>query len=273
VFTNIPQPTSAQNPRTFDSYKCELLFNGEVLSHATCFIHEQSGSHYLISNWHVFAGINPITGKSMHKSGHSPTHIRVYFLKTATLEPVPVEFDLGSNEYASKWKWLEHPEGRSVDIGALPIVLRNDLLMRPIHLGDQDRFCELAVAATVYICGFPVGIGHGATGALWKRGSIASEPFLEFDKLPRFLVDTATREGMSGSPVYLATDFVIAGDLSKIQKGHPDYQRPWHTSPIFAFVGVYSGRLGNEEFKAQLGVVWKNGAIGQIVDLGQPPNH
>lgn len=271
MFINIPKPPRSHNTRTFDSYKCELLFNDEVLSHATCFIHEKDGRHYLISNWHVFAGVNPITDKSMHSSGHSPTHIRVYFMRTLSGEPVPMEFELGNNEYAQAWKWLEHPKGRLVDIGALQIDLRSDLIMRPIHMGGQDKFCELSVGATVYVCGFPVGIGHGVTGALWKRGSIASEPFLEFNQLPRFLVDTATREGMSGSPVYLATDFLIGNPT--VQKGHPDYERPWHTSPIFAFVGVYSGRLGDDELKAQLGLVWKNGAINQLIEQGQVPNY
>ena len=34
---------------------------------------------------------------------------------------------------------------------------------------------------------------------IWKRASIASEPDINIDKLPKMLVDTATRSGLSGS--------------------------------------------------------------------------
>jgi hypothetical protein len=31
------------------------------------------------------------------------------------------------------------------------------------------------------------------------------------------------------------------------------------------FLGVYSGRLGEDEFKAQLGIVWKKEVIEEII--------
>ena len=41
------------------------------------------------------------------------------------------------------------------------------------------------------------------------------------------------------------------------------------------FLGVYSGRIGTDEFKAQLGVVWKAHVIAEIIDaktFGMAPN-
>jgi hypothetical protein len=72
------------------------------------------------------------------------------------------------------------------------------------------------------------------------------------------LIDTATRPGLSGSPVIMqrvgihgATGGVITADtiFGRIRK----------------FVGIYSGRIGEDEFKAQLGVVWKASVISEIV--------
>jgi hypothetical protein len=40
------------------------------------------------------------------------------------------------------------------------------------------------------------------------------------------------------------------------------------------FIGVYSGRIGTDELKAQLGVVWKAKVIDEIIDaatFGAPP--
>ena len=36
------------------------------------------------------------------------------------------------------------------------------------------------------------------------------------------------------------------------------------------FVGVYSGRIGADEFKAQLGIVWKEKALKEILQTKRP---
>ena len=45
----------------------------------------------------------------------------------------------------------------------------------------------------------------GAMFPIWKRGSIASEPEIPIDGKPMFYIDTATRQGMSGAPVFAQT--------------------------------------------------------------------
>jgi hypothetical protein len=56
----------------------------------------------------------------------------------------------------------------------------------------------------VFVLGYP--FGPGKTGLpVWKRGSIASEPDLVPQVENYLLVDTASRPGMSGSPVILRT--------------------------------------------------------------------
>jgi len=60
------------------------------------------------------------------------------------------------------------------------------------------------IGMDAFILGFPKGIAHQQLLPIWKRGSIATEPEIpREDDLPVFLVDTATREGMSGAPVLL----------------------------------------------------------------------
>lgn len=44
-----------------------------------------------------------------------------------------------------------------------------------------------------YVLGYPKGLHGGDDFPVWKRASIASEPDLDIDGLPKVLVDTATR--------------------------------------------------------------------------------
>ena len=111
-----------------------------------------------------------------------------------------------------------------------------------------------------FVIGYPRGMSGGGNFPIWKRATIATEPDLDLDDLPKFYIDTATREGMSGSPVYAQEvgywlpEGISDPSQASIGKGH-------------RFVGVYSGRLGAEdEFKAQLGVVWKESALISLVE-------
>ena len=71
-------------------------------------------------------------------------------------------------------------------------------------------------------------------------------------------IDTATREGMSGAPIYAQESGFWAPEGKKLPedgvfgKGH-------------RFIGIYSGRVGNDPFFAELGIVWKEEAIQEII--------
>lgn len=102
-----------------------------------------------------------------------------------------------------KAEWLEHPEwGRSVDVVALKIGPLDGakLFHQPINTHAFDNF-EPAVGDDAFVIGFPMRMDGGSGFPIWKRASIASEPDIDLDGLPKLLIDTATRKGMSGSPV------------------------------------------------------------------------
>jgi hypothetical protein len=114
------------------------------------------------------------------------------------------------------------------------------------------------VADDAFVVGYPFADLTYASLPIWKRASLASEPDIDVDQLPKMLIDTATRPGLSGSPVIMqrvgihgVTGGVITDDtiIGRIRK----------------FVGIYSGRIGDGEFKAQLGIVWKARVISEIV--------
>jgi len=51
------------------------------------------------------------------------------------------------------------------------------------------------------VLGYPEGMIGPGRSPIWKRGSMASEPKYNWRDKPGFLIDTATRNGMSGAPV------------------------------------------------------------------------
>ena len=125
-----------------------------------------------------------------------------------------------------------------------------------------DEF-KVEVAQDVFIVGFPRGLAGSGLLPIWKRGSIASEPGVDYGGLPCLLIDSTTREGLSGSPVI--AEFV--GYHAK------DRDRPSGDDWIGlgrSFLGVYSARLkGQDEFEAQLGVVWKAETVRDITATGR----
>jgi hypothetical protein len=85
------------------------------------------------------------------------------------------------------------------------------------------------------------------------------------DQLPKILIDTATRSGMSGSPV-----LVIHRGLHR-ERSAPDR---WSVGTAKAFAGVYSSRVGDST-GLQLGTVWKASVIDEIIDgeiIGRGPH-
>ena len=92
-----------------------------------------------------------------------------------------------------------------------------------------------------------------------KKASVASEPSLDLNDMPYYFADTATKPGMSGSPVVLYEKRPI----TLTESLHGKFSR--HRTKI---VGIYSGRIGaNTENKndAQLGRVWKVKMLDEII--------
>jgi hypothetical protein len=80
------------------------------------------------------------------------------------------------------------------------------------------------------------------------------------EKIPNgFYIDTATREGMSGSPVikYRRRSLSLITEES-LYRFHAE------------FIGVYSGRIVPKDLlDAQLGMVWRAKCIDEIIKGGQ----
>ncbi len=248
--------------------KLKTSANGHELSLATGFFYQYNERSFLITNYHVVAGINPNTGTILHSGGAVPD--------TITLGVASKENNAaGTAMVRWRWRqlslysgdnrepiWTEHPTyGRRFDVVAIPLAGLEETSIRAANSSElQLDPIRLYPSMEAFVIGYPRGMSGGGNFPIWKRATIATEPDLDLDDLPRFYIDTATREGMSGSPVYAQEvgywlpEGVTDPSEACIGKGR-------------RFVGVYSGRLGAEdEFKAQLGIVWKESGLISLIE-------
>jgi hypothetical protein len=91
---------------------------------------------------------------------------------------------------------------------------------------------------------------------IWKRGSIASEIIVPWNMRPAFLIDSRTSKGMSGSPVFARVFGPAAYGDGSI---HSD------NILVSEFMGIYSGRLFDDENNASIGLVWHRNLIDQLL--------
>lgn len=215
----------------------KLMAGGVELSSATGYFYSRGGEAWLISNWHVFAGRDPRTGQPRNDMGAIPNAVVAWFpreidQRTGHYEWDAVTLPLVADDNAL---WYQHAVlGQGVDVAALR--LGSDPRWLALTLNSQRDFYDpltVNMGEEVFVLGFPLGIEPVGKFALWKRASIATFPTAEIFGKPAFLIDTATREGMSGSPVIFPEKQIYAMDYGGMRIGNGRYK----------IIGTYSGRF------------------------------
>jgi hypothetical protein len=235
-----------------------LYFNEAHLSNATGFIWQEGRQNYLITNWRVTTGRNSLTGKPLQSHGGRPNKIHALF-NTRVQQFLKQEHFINIRDADDKPLWLAHPaRGRAVDVVAIPLPYADEDPIFDLHPINKYIGVQLTVriAMEVFVLGYPFG-PEPPGYPVWKRGSMASEPDLARIGTGYYLVDTASRPGMSGSPV-----------IRRIWNQRVDGDRviPAPTPLRTEFVGVYSGRRQTkDESDAQLGLVWPRQCIEDII--------
>jgi hypothetical protein len=232
------------------------MANGRELGSGTGFVVTHDDQSYLITNYHVAAGRDPRTGQPRHVSGAVPETLRIVHL----LPPKPDRLDWeGRDEKvltdSGDALWLEHPTfGRRVDVVALALRNVQDVDLHPYDLSGAAPAMAFGPATDVNVVGFQFGMTAGGAFGIWTHGFVASEPDIDFDDLPLFLVDARTREGQSGSPVIAYS----TGGATPMADGSTAVMGPG----LVNLLGVYSGRVNKD---SDLGLAWKVQAVRDIV--------
>lgn len=249
--------------------KLELLCNGLCIGNATGFFMKKGEGWSIATNWHVLSGRDPLDGQPRHKAGAVPDAVRYLVFRfvgdkgQAAWKTAPLGDALAGNP-----TWLQHPtHGQSVDVAVLPLPDADVGLAKDFYdPTGYDPEMMIDLGGELFLPGYPLGFTAPGGFAIWKRASLASS--LEFGEgIDNFCyVDTATREGMSGSPCLAVSNWRHyrldrkTGKVAVIEQ------------PISSrLVGVYSGRRNpSDSFEAQIGIVWREPLLKAILQSGVP---
>jgi hypothetical protein len=240
------------------------LFSGDhPLSNATGYFYSHDGAIWLVSNWHVYAGRNPRTGQPLSKTGATPDRVEYW-----TGRHVKDDY----YEWDQRWEplvsasgdaqWRQHPShGQNVDVAALSLGARPEFADLAINT-QRDYFAPtvLRMGAEVFLLGYPLAIEGNGKSPIWKRGSLATFPEGELAGRKAYLIDSATREGMSGAPVIFPETMLMNMHYGGIRTEIARYR----------LGGTYSGRFEKkDELGASLAVAWHSAYLDEILSGGR----
>ena len=274
------------NPLSFASIPLTTLGQGGTkIGQATGFFYRSKKSNrlHLITNWHVVTGRDP-NKPTMSKTGAIPEVVQCLvherqpsggdgkqYVRLSALSSVDVKLnDPDGNQPC----WNEHRDhGHAVDVVAIDV---EDTFSKDEHsfnaVNGGNRFEENyhgSVTDDVFVIGYPLGLSGSRSdrGAMpiYKRGSIASEPAVNYNLRPCLLIDCRTFSGMSGSPVVVSHSglWTPPGKTTKDSI----------IGTVENLLGVYSGRMSSPitaptEGISDIGIVWKIQTVEDIVDNG-----
>jgi hypothetical protein len=157
--------------------------------------------------------------------------------------------------------WFEHSTRSNVDVVAIPLSLDDfeKFANEYINTVDQEMGLEVCAGMDCFILGFPEGMIGAANTAIGRRGSIASEPYEQHP----YLVDSATRKGVSGAPV-IARHTGIFGMKGEVLDGSEV------VGTVEKFVAIYSGLIGDDSLGYQLGRAWQSSVLDDILTVKLP---
>lgn len=248
-------------PQSMQSLMLTTRCNGVDLAHGTGFIVKTATGLALITSRHQVTGKYQGSGKPISPSGAVPDEIVIHH---------PLPFD--QQRFVPAWDarveplyddgnklWKEHPQhGSRVDVVLLPLTQTQGVASVPYTIGDGPPIA-IQPAETISVVGFPFNIAAGGRFAVWAPGIVASEPDVNFNDLPLFLIDCRTRPGQAGSPVIARRDGVVTLTNGK--------QVPTN-GPVARFLGIYSGRVHKD---ADIGMVWKASVVHELILAMGPP--
>lgn len=204
------------------------------------------GRFFLVTNWHNFSGRHPKTGRL---EGIIPQALRVFHRcadrETGLLgvkqvdEPLLTDDKALCIEHEDRNLSQHEDESLAIDLAILPLTKLDGVIVDYAYNWDSsvvEPYVE--VGSFVSIVGYPFHRTGVKNYPIWKAGHVASDINVHPDE-KHFLVDSVTREGMSGSPV------IVRNRLGQL-------------------LGIYSGRLENDpEFG--IGIVWRSSLIHQLL--------
>lgn len=236
---------------------------------ATGFIVDLDDEFYLVSAWHVFSGRNIWDGQPISSNGATPNIFQLTFTDWSHTPSGGIgelrQLSIHLHDEQNDFRWFQHPSlGQEIDIGVLKITKEISCWYNRKWYENHKKSMVADVGCELFLPSFPLGFTSHGVWPIVKRASLASV-IDQYGGPPTFYIDTASRRGMSGAPVFLWTN-------------GPHWVQPdMNSAPFYVsepgislrLLGVYSGRENSSDNgEAQIGRVFHEYLIPQIIAGG-----
>lgn len=220
---------------------------------------------FLVTNYHVITGHSPNTSMTaqgdrvvfyLHLSKDDPSQVKQVALPLYSQAGVPL------------WEQsIEHPEA---DLILLPLPPPTYEAIELYVFIEEHTRARITIRPTspATLLGYPYGFSDTVNRLpVWKTGHVASEPAVDFQGTPSFLVDVSAFPGMSGSPVLAVANGVYEDERGVMQlgKGFIRLLGVFSAMPV-----IRSDTPGQADTSLELGIVWKASLIADLARQYRP---
>jgi hypothetical protein len=226
----------------------------------------------LVTNFHVLTGFAPTERKvaigdniefNLHISNNNPEKVKNFRFPLFTKEGKPV--------------WLINEENKEADLAIIPMpveVYQEADMVNCINEKWSTNHLKVRTTTRTSVVGYPYGYYDTKNSLpIWKTGSIASEPDIDFEGKKLIVLDISAFPGMSGAPVFAIAHGMYETEAGGMQGGS-----------IKKFIGIYASMqmLTKNKFleqlinqipvgiidqeSLQLGHVWKASLIFDVLN-------
>jgi len=213
---------------------------------------------FLVTNYHVVTGNSPNT--SLPARGDRV----VFYLHTDKQDPSRVQqVALPLYSTAGVPHWVQSEEHPDADLILLPLSAESYAGIEMFVFVDSHTRGKITIRPTspATLLGYPYGFSDTVNRLpVWKTGHVASEPNVDFQGKPAFLVDVSAFPGMSGSPVLAVANGVYEDDQGTMGMG-----RVIRLLGVFSAMPVVRSDIpGQADTSLELGIVWKSALIADL---------
>jgi hypothetical protein len=219
---------------------------------------------FLVTNYHVVTGHSPGStlprlgdrvGFYLHRDQNEPSDVKQVVLPLYSAAGAPL--------------WEQSTEHLDADVVLLPLPKAAfEGIAMFVFIDDHTR-TDIRIRPTsgATLVGYPYGFSDTTNRLpVWKTGHVASEPQVDFQGKPAFLVDVSAFPGMSGSPVLAVANGVYEDEREVMRSG-----RVVRLLGVFSAMPVMRSQTpGQSDISLQLGYVWKASLIADLARAYRP---
>jgi len=229
---------------------------------------------FLVTNFHVVTGRTPLSKEAglgdhvqflIHEDRSDLAKVRHLVLPLYDAQHQPL--------------WMTSDSAPDADVVLLPVppAAYDGVSLFVFTEAHTHGDIKMRPTSGATLLGYPYGFADTAHDLpVWKTGHIASEPSVDFDNRPVFLVDVSAFPGMSGSPVLAVANGIYENEEGQMRSGR-----------VLKLLGIFSAMPVVRAMKPasaaadaapevaietglQLGYVWKAQLIADLARQYRP---